>query len=48
VQLMRDFFYTNVSPTPGELLIVFTLSFTTLIIGWLLFARQTEEFVLRT
>jgi ABC-2 type transport system permease protein len=48
IELMRDsFYYTNKTPDLNELLLVGVFSSVTLIIGWLLFSRQTEEFVLR-
>ncbi len=47
VQLMRNSFYYNLAPSMNELIIVAVICSTTLIVGWLLFARQTEEFVLR-
>jgi ABC-2 type transport system permease protein len=47
VELMRDSFYYNKTPALNELLLVAAISSITLIVGWLLFSRQTEEFVLR-
>ena len=47
VQLMRNSFYYNKTPTVEELLLVAGISSCTLVVGWLLFSRQTEEFVLR-
>lgn len=47
VELMRDSFYYNKTPSLNELLLVGAISSVTLIVGWLLFSRQTEEFVLR-
>lgn len=47
VQLMRNSFYYNLPPTAGEFLLVAGISSVVLIIGWLLFSTQTEEFVLR-
>lgn len=47
VQLMRNSFYYNLAPTLQELLFTTAVSFITLIFGWFLFSRQTEEFVLR-
>jgi ABC-2 type transport system permease protein len=47
VQLMRASFYYNQTPALYEFLIPGAISLVTLVIGWLLFARQTEEFVTR-
>ncbi len=47
VELMRASFYYNRTPTVNEMLLVGAISSITLIVGWLLFSRQTEEFVLR-
>lgn len=48
VELMRtSFYYTNVTPTINQLLLVGAISSITLIVGWLLFSRQTDEFILR-
>jgi ABC-type polysaccharide/polyol phosphate export permease len=47
VELMRASFYYNKTPSLNELLLVAGISSVTLIVGWLLFSRQTEEFVLR-
>lgn len=47
VELMRDSFYLNRLPDPGTLAVAAGVSVLALIIGWLVFARQTEEFVLR-
>ena len=47
VNLMRDSFYTNQMPGTHDLLLAAAISSTVLIVGWLLFSRQTEEFVLR-
>lgn len=47
VELMRTSFYYNRTPTINEMLLVGAISSITLIVGWLLFSRQTEEFVLR-
>lgn len=48
VELMRaSFYYTDKTPSLNEFLLVAAISFTTLIVGWFLFARQAEQFVLR-
>src|SRR5258706_3941190 len=47
VQLMRNSFYYNFAPTMNELLLVAGISSITLVVGWLLFSSQTEEFVRR-
>lgn len=47
VELMRDSFYYNTIPTTHELLLTGAISSIALLVGWLLFARQTEEFILR-
>jgi len=47
VQLMRNSFYYNLAPTLNELLLVGAISSITLILGWLIFSRQAEEFVMR-
>lgn len=47
VELMRDSFYYNRLPSIQEVLLVSAIASVTLVLGWLLFSRQTEEFVLR-
>jgi ABC-2 type transport system permease protein len=47
VQLMRLSFYTNVAPSLHDLLLSGAIASVTLCLGWLLFSRQTEEFVMR-
>lgn len=47
VNLIRDSFYYNQVPTAHELLLTGAIAAATLLIGWFLFARQTEEFVMR-
>jgi ABC-2 type transport system permease protein len=47
VNLMRDSFYYNIIPSGHDILLAAAISSVVLIIGWLLFSRQTEEFVLK-
>jgi len=47
VQLMRNSFYYNYAPTIQELLVTGAFALAALLIGWFMFSRQTEEFVLR-
>lgn len=48
VELMRaSFYYVDKTPSLSELLLVAAISSITLIVGWFLFARQAEQFVLR-
>jgi ABC-type polysaccharide/polyol phosphate export permease len=47
VQLMRSSFYYNLAPKLDELLLVAAICSITLMVGWLLFSRQTEAFVLK-
>jgi ABC-type polysaccharide/polyol phosphate export permease len=48
VELMRaSFYYVDKTPSLSEFLLVAAISFITLIVGWFLFARQAEQFVLR-
>lgn len=48
VELMRaSFYYADKTPSVNEFLLVAAISSITLLIGWFLFARQAEQFVLR-
>ena len=47
VNLMRDAFYSDVITIQHDLILAAAISSVVLIVGWLLFSRQTEEFVLR-
>jgi ABC-type polysaccharide/polyol phosphate export permease len=47
VNLMRDAFYSDAITIQHVLILAAAISSVALIVGWLLFSRQTEEFVLR-